>query len=234
MTAKRSPEGSTRRIPSGGPPGRGMDREEAYDDRRSVRRSGTAQRPADRRNSESSGGGEQSRPTGSRSAPARGDGRMSGSRSAPARGDGRMSGSRSAPARGDGRMSGSRAAPVRGAPPERRSEKQREGRSGAAKRSGSGPSQSRQAREKSSGRAPGSKAKAGHARENREGRQMPESGRQGKQAERPKSRWKLLLIILLGTAFIAGVGFLAIQLFETKKITVTGNQYVSEIGRAHV
>ncbi|MCI9330341.1 MAG: hypothetical protein HFH22_11255, partial [Ruminococcus sp.] len=77
MTAKRSPEGSTRRIPSGGPPGRGMDREEAYDDRRSVRRSGTAQRPADRRNSESSGGGEQSRPTGSRSAPARGDGRMS-------------------------------------------------------------------------------------------------------------------------------------------------------------
>ncbi len=125
-------------------------------------------------------------------------------------------------------MSGSRAAPVRGAPPERRSEKQREGRSGAAKRSGSGPSQSRQAREKSSGRAPGSKAKAGHAKENREGRQMPESGRQGKQAERPKSRWKLLLIILLGTAFIAGVGFLAIQLFETKKITVTGNQYVSE------
>ena len=35
-------------------------------------------------------------------------------------------------------------------------------------------------------------------------------------------------MILLGTAFIAGVGFLAIQLFETKKITVTGNQYVSE------
>ena len=162
MTAKRSPEGSTRRIPSGGPPGRGMDREEAYDDRRSMRRSGTAQRPADRRNSESSGG----------------------------RGQSRMSGSRSAPAREPGRPSGSRSAPGRGAPPDRRSEKQREGRSGGARRSGGGSSQSR-------------------------------------QAERPKSRWKLLLVILLGTAFIAGVGFLAIQLFETKKITVTGNQYVS-------
>ncbi len=177
MTAKRSPEGSTRRIPSGGPPGRGMDREEAYDDRRSMRRSGTAQRPADRRNSESSGGREQSR--------------MSGSRSAPAKESGRPSRSRSAPAREPGRPSGSRSAPGRGAPPDRRSEKQREGRSGGARRSGGGSSQSR-------------------------------------QAERPKSRWKLLLVILLGTAFIAGVGFLAIQLFETKKITVTGNQYVSE------
>lgn len=163
MTAKRSPEGSTRRIPSGGPPGRGLDREEAYDDRRSMRRSGTAQRPADRRNSENSGGREQSR----------------------------MSGSRSAPAKESGRPSGSRSAPGRGVPPDRRSEKQREGRSGGARRSGGGSSQSR-------------------------------------QAERPKSRWKLLLVILLGTAFIAGVGFLAIQLFETKKITVTGNQYVSE------
>lgn len=177
MTAKRSPEGSTRRIPSGGPPGRGLDREEAYDDRRSMRRSGTAQRPADRRNSESSRGREQSR--------------MSGSRSAPAKESGRPSRSRSAPARESGRPSGSRSAPGRGAPPDRRSEKQREGRSGGARRSGGGSSQSR-------------------------------------QAERPKSRWKLLLVILLGTAFIAGVGFLAIQLFETKKITVTGNQYVSE------
>ncbi len=177
MTAKRSPEGSTRRIPSGGPPGRGLDREEAYDDRRSMRRSGTAQRPADRRNSESSGGREQSR--------------MSRSRSAPAKESGRMSGSRSAPARESGRPSGSRSAPGRGAPPDRRSEKQREGRSGGARRSGGGSSQSG-------------------------------------QAERPKSRWKLLLVLLLGTAFIAGVGFLAIQLFETKKITVTGNQYVSE------
>ncbi len=168
MTAKRSPEGGTRRIPSGGPPGRGLDREEAYDDRRSMRRSGTAQRPADRRNSESSGGREQSR--------------MSGSRSAPAREPGRPSRSRSAPAREPGRPSGSRSAPGRGAPPDR---------SGGARRSGGGSSQSR-------------------------------------QAERPKSRWKLLLVILLGTAFIAGVGFLAIQLFETKKITVTGNQYVSE------
>ncbi len=191
MTAKRSPEGSTRRIPSGGPPGRGLDREEAYDDRRSMRRSGTAQRPADRRNSESSGGREQSRMSGSRSAPARGDGRMSRSRSAPAKESGRMSGSRSAPARESGRPSGSRSAPGRGAPPDRRSEKQREGRSGGARRSGGGSSQSR-------------------------------------QAERPKSRWKLLLVLLLGTAFIAGVGFLAIQLFETKKIIVTGNQYVSE------
>ena len=177
MTAKRSPEGSTRRIPSGGPPGRGMDREEAYDDRRSMRWSGTAQRPADRRNSESSGGREQSR--------------MSGSRSAPAKESGRPSRSRSAPAKESGRPSGSRSAPGRGAPPDRRSEKQREGRSGGARRSGGGSSQSR-------------------------------------QAERPKSRWKLLLVLLLGTAFIAGVGFLAIQLFETKKITVTGNQYVSE------
>ena len=191
MTAKRSPEGSTRRIPSGGPPGRGMDREEAYDDRRSMRRSGTAQRPADRRNSESSGGREQSRMSGSRSAPAKESGRPSRSRSAPARESGRPSRSRSAPAREPGRPSGSRSAPGRGAPPDRRSEKQREGRSGGARRSGGGSSQSR-------------------------------------QAERPKSRWKLLLVILLGTAFIAGVGFLAIQLFETKKITVTGNQYVSE------
>lgn len=191
MTAKRSPEGSTRRIPSGGPPGRGMDREEAYDDRRSMRRSGTAQRPADRRNSESSGGREQSRMSGSRSAPAKESGRPSRSRSAPARESGRPSGSRSAPAREPGRPSGSRSAPGRGAPPDRRSEKQREGRSGGARRSGGGSSQSG-------------------------------------QAERPKSRWKLLLVLLLGTAFIAGVGFLAIQLFETKKITVTGNQYVSE------
>ncbi len=191
MTAKRSPEGSTRRIPSGGPPGRGMDREEAYDDRRSMRRSGTAQRPADRRNSESSGGREQSRMSGSRSAPAKESGRPSRSRSAPARESGRPSGSRSAPARESGRPSGSRSAPGRGAPPDRRSEKQREGRSGGARRSGGGSSQSG-------------------------------------QAERPKSRWKLLLVLLLGTAFIAGVGFLAIQLFETKKITVTGNQYVSE------
>ena len=191
MTAKRSPEGSTRRIPSGGPPGRGLDREEAYDDRRSMRRSGTAQRPADRRNSESSGGREQSRMSGSRSAPAKESGRPSRSRSAPARESGRPSGSRSAPAREPGRPSGSRSAPGRGAPPDRRSEKQREGRSSGARRSGGGSSQSR-------------------------------------QAERPKSRWKLLLVILLGTAFIAGVGFLAIQLFETKKITVTGNQYVSE------
>ena len=61
MTAKRSPEDSTRRIPSGGPPGRGLDREEAYDDRRSMRRSGTAQRPADRRPSVSSRGREQCR-----------------------------------------------------------------------------------------------------------------------------------------------------------------------------
>ena len=191
MTAKRSPEGGTRRIPSGGPPGRGLDREEAYDDRRSMRRSGTAQRPADRRNSESSGGREQSRMSGSRSAPAREPGRPSRSRSAPAKESGRMSGSRSAPARESGRPSGSRSAPGRGAPPDRRSEKQREGRSGGARRSGGGSSQSR-------------------------------------QAERPKSRWKLLLVLLLGTAFIAGVGFLAIQLFETKKIIVTGNQYVSE------
>ena len=191
MTAKRSPEGSTRRIPSGGPPGRGLDREEAYDDRRSMRRSGTAQRPADRRNSESSGGREQSRMSGSRSAPAKESGRPSRSRSVPAKESGRPAGSRSAPAREPGRPSGSRSAPGRGAPPDRRSEKQREGRSGGARRSGGGSSQSR-------------------------------------QAERPKSRWKLLLVILLGTAFIAGVGFLAIQLFETKKITVTGNQYVSE------
>ena len=182
MTAKRSPEGGTRRIPSGGPPGRGLDREEAYDDRRSMRRSGTAQRPADRRNSESSGGREQSRMSGSRSAPAREPGRPSRSRSAPAKESGRPSRSRSAPAREPGRPSGSRSAPGRGAPPDR---------SGGARRSGGGSSQSR-------------------------------------QAERPKSRWKLLLVILLGTAFIAGVGFLAIQLFETKKITVTGNQYVSE------
>ncbi len=191
MTAKRSPEGSTRRIPSGGPPGRGLDREEAYDDRRSMRRSGTAQRPADRRNSENSGGREQSRMSGSRSAPAKESGRPSRSRSVPAKESGRPAGSRSAPAREPGRPSGSRSAPGRGAPPDRRSEKQREGRSGGARRSGGGSSQSR-------------------------------------QAERPKSRWKLLLVILLGTAFIAGVGFLAIQLFETKKITVTGNQYVSE------
>ena len=191
MTAKRSPEDSTRRIPSGGPPGRGLDREEAYDDRRSMRRSGTAQRPADRRNSESSRGREQSRMSGSRSAPAKESGRPSRSRSAPAKESGRPSRSRSAPARESGRPSGSRSAPGRGAPPDRRSEKQREGRSGGARRSGGGSSQSR-------------------------------------QAERPKSRWKLLLVILLGTAFIAGVGFLAIQLFETKKITVTGNQYVSE------
>lgn len=191
MTAKRSPEGSTRRIPSGGLPGRGLDREEAYDDRRSMRRSGTAQRPADRRNSESSGGREQSCMSGSRSAPAKESGRPSRSRSAPAKESGRPSGSRSAPAREPGRPSGSRSAPGRGAPPDRRSEKQREGRSGGARRSGGGSSQSR-------------------------------------QAERPKSRWKLLLVLLLGTAFIAGVGFLAIQLFETKKITVTGNQYVSE------
>lgn len=191
MTAKRSPEGSTRRIPSGGPPGRGLDREEAYDDRRSMRRSGTAQRPADRRNSESSGGREQSRMSGSRSAPAKESGRPSRSRSMPAREPGRPSGSRSAPARESGRPSGSHSAPGRGAPPDRRSEKQREGRSGGARRSGGGSNQSR-------------------------------------QAERPKSRWKLLLVLLLGTAFIAGVGFLAIQLFETKKITVTGNQYVSE------
>ena len=191
MTAKRSPEGGTRRIPSGGPPGRGLDREEAYDDRRSMRRSGTAQRPADRRNSESSRGREQSRMSGSRSAPAKESGRPSRSRSAPAKESGRPSRSRSAPAREPGRPSGSRSAPGRGAPPDRRSEKQREGRSGGARRSGGGSSQSR-------------------------------------QAERPKSRWKLLLVILLGTAFIAGVGFLAIQLFETKKITVTGNQYVSE------
>ena len=185
MTAKRSPEGGTRRIPSGGPPGRGLDREEAYDDRRSMRRSGTAQRPADRRNSESSGGREQSRMSGSRSAPAREPGRPSRSRSAPAKESGRPSRSRSAPAREPGRPSGSRSAPGRGAPPDR---------SGGARRSGGGSSQSR-------------------------------------QAERPKSRWKLLLVILLGTAFIAGVGFLAIQLFETKKITVTGNQYVSEASR---
>ena len=52
MTSKTSPEGSTRRIPSGSPPGRGMDREETYDNRRNMHRSESAQRPASHRNSE--------------------------------------------------------------------------------------------------------------------------------------------------------------------------------------
>lgn len=194
MTAKRRPEGSTRRIPSGSPPRRGADREETYDNSRNMQRAGN------QRNSEGPGN----------------------------RGQGRPAGNRAVPAGGSGRSSGKRAAPGRGASPGRSSEKHRGSRSGGADRGGGIRSENRQARDGSMGGAAGRKTNGGHAGEKRNDRQQPESGRRGKQAGRPKFRWKLLFGILLGTAFIAGVGFLGIQLFETKKITVTGNQYCSE------
>lgn len=214
MTSKTSPEGSTRRIPSGSPPGRGMDREETYDNRRNMHRSESAQRPASRRNSERLEN--------------RGQGRSVPNRPVSAKEPGYSKGSRSGPARESGHSAGSRAAQGRRAQSDRHSGKPRESRPGGSERSGRSRNQNKNARDKSMGNAPGSKTKAGDTGEKRNVRQPAESGRQGKQTRRPKPRWKFMLGILLGIAFITGVGFLAVQLFETKKITVTGNQYVSE------
>lgn len=55
-----------------------------------------------------------------------------------------------------------------------------------------------------------------------------QSRRRGKQVTRRKPRGKLLAGILLGIVGAALLGYLAIQLFETKEVIVTGNQYCPE------
>lgn len=70
--------------------------------------------------------------------------------------------------------------------------------------------------------------RGGPPRQNREAARKPEAKRREKQAPRGRTGWKILLWILVGIAAASGLGFLAVSLFETKKITVTGNQYCSE------
>lgn len=168
MASKKRPEGSTRRIPSGSPPGRRMDQRGDYDNRRSREYAGYARTDQSRGNSPSPG------------------------------------------RRGNNRASGSRAAPVRGERPGGR-----QGEAGPNRTDGT-----KQARR--------NQAKGSPARENREPVRRPEEKRRGKQTRRRRSGWKVLLWILVGTAAAAGLAFLAVTLFETKKITVTGNQYCSE------
>lgn len=168
MASKKRPEGSTRRIPSGSPPGRRMDQREGYDNHRSREYAGYARTDQSRGNSPPPG------------------------------------------RRGNNRPSGGRAAPVGGERP-----KGRHGEAGPNRTGGT-----KQAR--------GNQAKGGPAREKRENVRQPEMKRRGKQTRRRRSGWKVLLWLLVGTAAAAGLGFLAITLFETKKITVTGNRYCSE------
>lgn len=168
MASKKRPEGSTRRIPSGSPPGRRMGQRGDYDNRRSREYAGYARTDQSRGNSPSPG------------------------------------------RRGNNRPSGSRAAPVRGERPGGR-----QGEAGPNRTDGT-----KQARR--------NQAKGSPARENREPVRRPEEKRRGKQTRRRRSGWKVLLWILVGTAAAAGLAFLAVTLFETKKITVTGNQYCSE------
>lgn len=74
-----------------------------------------------------------------------------------------------------------------------------------------------------------------YVREKRDVRQPPDarrrggsSNRQRKQRRRRKPKWKLLLVVLFAAAGLCLLGYLVIQLFETKEITVVGNQYCSE------
>lgn len=61
-----------------------------------------------------------------------------------------------------------------------------------------------------------------------ERKREPTSRRRGKQVTRRKPRGKLVAGILLGTAGAVLLGYLTIQLFETKEVIVTGNQYCTE------
>lgn len=74
-----------------------------------------------------------------------------------------------------------------------------------------------------------------YVREKRDVRQPPDarrrggsSNRQRKQRRRRKPKWKLLLVVLFAAVGLCLLGYLVIQLFETKEITVVGNQYCSE------
>lgn len=74
-----------------------------------------------------------------------------------------------------------------------------------------------------------------YAREKRDVRQPHDARRRGgspnrqrKQCRRRKPKWKLFLVILFAAAGLCLLGYLVIQLFETKEITVIGNQYCSE------
>lgn len=55
-----------------------------------------------------------------------------------------------------------------------------------------------------------------------------QSKKRRKQSRRHKPWWKFVLGILFGAVGLVLLGYWGIQLFETKKITVTGNQYCSE------
>lgn len=60
-------------------------------------------------------------------------------------------------------------------------------------------------------------------------RRGPDPRRRGKRAKRKKkSGWKLFLGALLGITGLGLLGFLGVQVFETKQITVVGNQYCPE------
>ncbi len=65
-------------------------------------------------------------------------------------------------------------------------------------------------------------------RDSRRSPDVREQKKRGNTRKRQSSRWKLVLGILLGAAGLALLGYLGIQLFETKEITVTGNKYCSE------
>lgn len=76
---------------------------------------------------------------------------------------------------------------------------------------------------------------SGSVRTKRDARRSSDARKRGnqpkrreRQSRRRRPRWKLFLGILFGAAGLALLAFLAIQLFETKKITVIGNQYCSE------
>lgn len=97
---------------------------------------------------------------------------------------------------------------------------------GSTRRISSGGSPSRRADRKKS---------SSYASEKRDVRQPPDrrkqetsSNRQRKRKRRRKPKWKLFLGFLLAAAGLGLLGYLVIQLFETKEITVTGNQYCSE------
>lgn len=110
--------------------------------------------------------------------------------------------------------------------------RQRGGISGGAV---SGPAARSRARPYGDGSLPGRNKNDSYTREKRDARQPfdeknrgSQPRRRGKQTTRRKPKGKLLPGILLGIAGALLLGYLAIQLFETKEITVTGSRYCSE------